>query len=109
MMPFASHPDVPKQIINHDVQTRRLDRLEKTAAAFLLTDVDLAMTLTRIASGADENSEKRIRNQANARHAYDDVSRIGHHALLTDKERQALGDKLSELRSALERLGEDFA
>ena len=67
------------------------------------------MTLVCIASDAGEDSEKRIRNQANARHAYDDVSRISLHASLTDKERQEVGNKLAGLRTALQRLGEDFA
>ena len=88
---------------------RRLDRIEKTGVTFLITDLDLAMTLTRIAGDAAEDSEKRNRNQANARHAFDDVSRISHHASLTDNERQSVDDKLGELRFALEQLGEVFA
>jgi len=87
----------------------RLGRIEKTGATFLITDLGVAMTLTRIASGAGEDSEKRIRNQASARRAYNQVSRISHHARLTDNQRQNVDDKLVELRSALETLGEVFA
>ena len=87
----------------------RLGQIKKTGATFLITDLGLAMTLTRIASGAGEDSEKRIRNQASARRAYDQVSRISHHATLTVNERQNVDAKLVKLRSALETLGEVFA
>ena len=88
---------------------RRLSQIERTGARFLTTDLGLAITLTRVAGGAAEDSEKRSRNLANARHAYDDVSRISRHASLTHNERQNVDHKLAELRTALERLGEVFA
>ena len=87
---------------------QRLGRIAKTGATFLTTDLELAMTLTRIAFRASANSGKRIRNQSNARHAYNEISRLSRHASLTDKERQDVDDKLAKLRSALERLGESF-
>lgn len=52
-----------------------LARIEETGATFLITDLDLAMTLTRIAGNSAEDSEKRNRNRANARRAYDSVSK----------------------------------
>ena len=67
------------------------------------------MTLTRIAEDAAQDSEKRSRNLAIARHAYDDVSRISRHASPADDERQNVDGKLAELRSALEQLGEVFS
>ena len=87
----------------------RLDRIERTGATFLLTDLDVAMTFTHIAGDAAEDSEKRNRNRATARHAYDDVLRISSRAVLTDNERQDVDEKLAELRSALKQLGEVFA
>ena len=87
---------------------RTLEQIEKTAATFFISDLELAMTLTRIASNASEDSEKRIRNQANARHAYDDISRMSNTALLTDEERREVDNRLEELRSALQQLGEDL-
>ena len=74
-----------------------------------MADLDVAMTFTRIASDAREDSEKRARNRTNARHAYDEISRISRDAVLTDNERQDIDDKLAELRSALQQLGEQFA
>jgi hypothetical protein len=67
------------------------------------------MTLIRIAATAPKDSERRTRNRAKARRAYDDISRISRRAGLTAIERQQVNDKLAELRSALEQLGEVFA
>lgn len=86
-----------------------VEQVEKTGAKFLITDLGLAMTMIHIASDADVESEKRARNQANARHAYDDVSRIRLHVPLSEHERQDVDHRLAELRSALEELGEVFA
>jgi hypothetical protein len=86
-----------------------LEQIQQTGTTFFLADLDLAMTFTQIASEAPEDSEKRVRNQANARHAYDEISRISSAAVLTDNERKEVDHKLAELRSALQRLGERFA
>lgn len=85
-----------------------LPRTEEVGATFLITDLDLAMTLTRIAGDAAEGSEKRNRNKANARRAYDSVSQISDHALLASDHRMIVEEKLVELRSALQQLGEVF-
>lgn len=86
---------------------RRLERIEKTGARFLIPGLHLAMTLTRIAGDAAKDAEKR--NRKNARRAYDDIARMSRHASLTGNERQNVDDKLRELRLALEQLGEVFA
>lgn len=106
--------DMPKKQIREGRNAvlraqQRLDRVERTGATFLMSDLNLAMTLTRIATDAAKNSAKRKRNQANARHAYDAVFRISRQALLTDGERQNIDARLAKLRSALEQLGEVFA
>jgi len=88
---------------------QRLERIEKTGTTFLLTDMDMALTLTRIASDAPEDSERKSRNLANARRAYDEVSRISRRARLSYNERKDVDEKLAELRSALRQLGEEFA
>lgn len=85
-----------------------LAKTEKAGFRFFVTDLDLAMTLTRIASDSQEDSQKRDRNQASARQAYDSISRISARAVLNDKEREQVKEKLNRLRSALERLGEVF-
>jgi hypothetical protein len=89
-----------KEVLTRACQ--RLERIEKTGATFFLTDLDMGMTLTRIASDASKDSEKRSRNQANARHAYDEVSRMSRGAVLSDNERNDVDEKLAELRSALQ-------
>lgn len=86
-----------------------LTKTEKAGFHFFISDLDLAITLTRIASDSQEDSEKRGRNQANARQAYDTISRISARAVLNEEERQQVKEKLNQLRSALERLGEVFS
>lgn len=88
---------------------QRLEQLQNTGATFFLTDVDLAMTLTRIASNSPKDSKKRSRNQANARRAYDEVCRISRGTVLSENDRNDVEEKLAELRSALRQLGEEFA
>jgi hypothetical protein len=96
-----------QELLTRTRQTR--ERIEKNGATFFLVDLDLAMTLTHIASSAPESSEKRARNQANAREAYDEISRISRGTGLLDSERKDVEAKLAELRSALQELGEEFA
>lgn len=92
-----------------DQESDRLERLERAGFSFLMTDLELGLTLTRVASSAREASEKRNRNRTNARRAYDAVWRISRHAFLNSDERQEVTEKLSELKAALEQLGEVFA
>jgi hypothetical protein len=112
--PLCIYPVMPDEQIRKKTQeamTRvgeTLERIEQTGTTFFLTDLDLAITMTRIASDAPKASEKRARNRANARHAYDAISRISHHAVLPEKERRDVDNKLAELRSALEQLREEF-
>jgi hypothetical protein len=93
-----------QELLTRTRQTR--ERIEQTGATFFLVDLDLAMTLTRIASSAPVGSEKRARNQANARQAYDEISRISRGTGLLNSERKDVDEKLAELRLALRTLGE---
>jgi hypothetical protein len=85
-----------------------IGKLEKTGFTFFLSDIALAMTMAHIAADAGDDSQKKIRNQENARRAYDTVLRLSNKTCLTDNERDELNGKLGELRSALEKLGEVF-
>jgi hypothetical protein len=84
------------------------ERLQQTEFAFLMTDIALAMTMMHIASHADVDSKKKMRNQKNARRAYDAVSNLSGKVKLTEDERLELDEKLTELKSALQELGETF-
>lgn len=86
-----------------------LGRAEKAGFEFFISDLDVAITLTRIASASQKDSGKRARNQANARQAYNSISRISSHALLSAQEKQEVEHKLKQLRTALEQLGEVFS
>lgn len=85
-----------------------IGRLEKTGFEFLINDLALGMTMAHIAAEAGSDSEKKTRNQENARRAYDTVSRLAAKSALTEDERTELNRKLGKLRSALESLGEVF-
>jgi hypothetical protein len=80
----------------------------ENAFNFLLADLGLGLTFTRIASDAAVGSEKRTRNQANAKKVYDAMSRFSPHLSLTKDEREGIEVDLDELKLALERLGEVF-
>ena len=85
-----------------------LGRTEKTGFAFLMTDLDLAMTMAQIAAQAAQDQQKRLRNRENARRAYDAVVQLSHKAILNESEREQLNEKLGRLKSELETLGEKF-
>jgi hypothetical protein len=82
---------------------------EKAGFNFLIADLELGMTFTRIASDARENSDKRVRNRASARRAYDGFFGIAHRASRSEEQHQEVKEKLQQLKSALEQLGEVFA
>jgi hypothetical protein len=83
-------------------------RTEQAGFTFLSTDLDLALTLARIASEAGDDVGKRARNQENARHAYDTILRLRQNLSLTDEQNGELNEKLEALKSALDALGERF-
>jgi hypothetical protein len=85
-----------------------LNRLDRTGFSFLLQDTEIALTLTRIARGAESDPDKRARNQTNARHAYDTVTELKSRVALTDDEEQELNQKLGQLKAELQLLGERF-
>ena len=74
----------------------------------LMTDSRVGFTFAHLASKAAAGSEKRIRNQANARKAYDAVLSGSRKMSLSEDERQELTAGLDKLRFALEVLGEQF-
>lgn len=84
------------------------NRLERTGFTFFITDIELAMTLVRIAADSDKDPEKRARNRQNARRAYDAVLRLSTSAALKDEERAEVDEKLRQLKSRLEEIGETF-
>jgi hypothetical protein len=77
----------------------------RTGAAFLLTDLDLAMTFLDLANTSRIAGIVR-RNRRNARTAYDSVLRFLPRLVLTAAERQRIEEKLSELKGRLEAVGE---
>jgi hypothetical protein len=73
---------------------------------FLKIEVRTALTFASIALESANDAEKRNRNRANARKAYE-VAMIWFYRLsLSEAEIREIEEKLRELRSALKRLGE---
>ncbi len=72
--------------------------------------IDLMAGLTRaaIASQAPQHSEKRLRNRREARKAYDSVIGFIPRFELTPTDAEEITDRLAQLKSALEQLGESF-
>ena len=84
------------------------NQIKSTAFSFLLTDLQLALTMIGLASDPHDDSKNRSRNRENARRAYDSVLRLSSKMALSKDERKKLERKLDEVKSGLERLGERF-
>ena len=82
--------------------------LNLTRADFVRIDLDTALTMTEIALQAESKSEKRLRNTANARHAYDTVLNYMDKLDTTTEERKEIDQKLSRLKADLVALGESL-
>ncbi len=83
------------------------DQLNTLKVELIKTDLEVALTFAQIASQTNDR-EKAIRNQQNARKAYDTVVRYAASATLTHFERERIATKLKLLKSALLSLGEPF-
>jgi len=84
------------------------ENLNRNSYELLRIDIEAALTFSRIASGADPQSDKRSRNQKNGRAAYDSVQHLRKNVSMTAQQAQELDDGLGNLRSVLEALGEKF-
>lgn len=75
---------------------------------FIKTDAGCGLAFAEIAVRASNSSEKRSRNQAHARKAYDTVACWRHRLRLSESDAGWLDKKLAELRAILESIGERF-
>ena len=66
------------------------EKFDHVGFDFLITDLEMGLTLARIARQSDKGAEKRSRNTHNARRAYDAVRRLAERAMLTDEQRTEL-------------------
>ena len=83
------------------------DVLNAASIEFVLTDLDIAMTLMDVASTTtvDETAQ---RNHQNARTAYDSMLRLLPHIKLNASQHYALDEKLAILKARLESVGQQF-
>ena len=81
----------------------------RSGAEFILADLELAFTFLDIASTSGV-ANTACRNQKNARAAYDSVLRFLPRSIaaLTAGEQQNVQDRLADLKSRLQELGEEF-
>jgi hypothetical protein len=102
MHPGSDHGHLKAMVdirkVHEDFNQRGID--------FLNIDADTALTMAQIASAADKNSEKRARNQRNARRAYETILHFGERTTFTSEQADKLDHKLRLLKAALEQLGE---
>ena len=96
-----------QQDLAKQAYTKR-ERMEQVGFTFLVSDLELARTLTRIAANSGRDTNKRKRNQQNARRAYDSVETLARRAVLTGSQRAELNDVAAKLKSELQKLGEVF-
>ena len=91
---------------DHEAQQATFRR---SGAEFIMADLDLAFTFLDIAS-TSQVADTACRNQENARTAYDMILRFLPRSIdaLTGAERQSVQDKLADLKSRLQELGEEF-
>ncbi len=85
-----------------------IDRLNRTHVEALWVDLKAGLTRAMIASQAPRRSAKRLRNQREARKAYDSITSFIKKVMLTSTQAETLNDGLAKLKSALEELGESF-
>lgn len=82
--------------------------LNQTSLEFLNIDIETALTLAGIALSASRGSEKRERNIAHARRAYDTITRLARRVEVTPEQASLLDEKLDKLKKTLQQLGESF-
>jgi hypothetical protein len=78
-----------------------------TSVEFLNIETNTGLMFATLAQQAD-NAEKKARNCANARLAYNTVLRFISRVSLTNAESQSLALKMAKLKTELQKLGESF-
>jgi hypothetical protein len=83
--------------------------LRRSGAEFIMVDLELAFAFLGLASTSG-GTETKVRNQRNARIAYDAVLRFLPRSIaaFSGAERRDVQDKLVDLKSRLQELGEEF-
>ena len=79
----------------------------KKGAEFLKVEVETGLTFANIALSEEPGSQERIKNQSNARKAYQTVLRLRDRVEKPEATSRSIQNGLDQLRSALIKLGED--
>jgi hypothetical protein len=83
------------------------DELNQKSVDFLKVDVETALTFSKIAIESFDPAKKK-RNRKNARKGYDTILRFMSKVSMEDEDTDYLSDRLRELKSNLQNLGEVF-
>lgn len=81
------------------------DEYRQSSIQFVNTELDTGLTFARIAVGSKTGSKKE-RNRVNARKAYDSALHMLVQLSLSKEEESTISEKVSALKSNLEKLGE---
>jgi hypothetical protein len=82
--------------------------LNSNNVEFLKIDLETALTFTNIALEHPDDIDRKTRNQARARQAYDFVIERQKSLQISDTDAAEIAEKLKELKLALTQLGEKF-
>ena len=90
--------------ISKAVEIQNVSR--KLVESFLQTELRTSITFAQAALSAGDNSDKRERNQANARKGYDTLVRFTRKFSLSPSSASDFADDLQRLKSLMQSLGE---
>jgi hypothetical protein len=82
--------------------------LNSNNVEFLKIDLETALTFATIALESPDDPDKKTRNQARARQAYDFVIERQRTLRINETDATEIAEKLKELKFALAQLGEKF-
>jgi hypothetical protein len=99
---------MPNKVVDAKSLERLRNSLNQNSLEFLNTDIETALILAAIARNASRGSDKRERNIANARRAYDAITRLAKRVKVTPEQAELLDHKLEKLKTSLQQLGETF-
>lgn len=96
---------MPRHIYNDSGIGRDLNAV---SVEVLKTDLKTGITFAHIAQQSTSDPEKKKRNQANARKAYDSVLDYENRLEIAQEDKLDMAEKLTRLKSVLIQLGEVF-
>ncbi|HEY6464640.1 MAG TPA: hypothetical protein VIY69_01535 [Candidatus Acidoferrales bacterium] len=100
----------PKERARKELKQAQLlgKQLNDQKVDLIKIDLQTSFTFAKIAKGATDDREKRLRNRHHARRGYDAVTHFLETAKLGRSERDAIEQGIGRLKAELKELGESF-